>query len=210
MTEEKSNVQEAIAATPAPAPATQATPAKPAAAEATKKPAAKPAAKSVAKPTAKAGAKPADKPAAARPAAKPVAKQAASPAATKPAVARKRSAVDETVDKHQKELADALEQAQAIKYDKSKHIKPAVKAAKPVKAEKPAKAKKQKLVRDSFAMPEGEYELIGELKKRLAGEYKKSELLRAGVIVLAALNDTELKAVMSHIERIKTGRPSKK
>jgi hypothetical protein len=193
MTEEKSNIQEAIDTTPAPAPATQAA-------------LAKPAAKSVAKPTAKADAKPA----AARPATKPVAKQAASPAATKPAVARKRSAVDETVDKHQKELADALEQAQAIKYDKSKHIKPMAKAAKPAKAEKPVKAKKQKLVRDSFAMPEGEYALIGELKKRLAGEYKKSELLRAGVIVLAALNDTELKAVMSHIERIKTGRPSKK
>jgi hypothetical protein len=206
MTEEKNNAQEANAAQPAPAPATQAAVAKPAAAVAAKKVAAKPAAK----PVAKGSAKPAAKPAAAKAVTKPAAKQAASPAATKPPVARKRSAVDETVDKHQKELADALEQAQAIKYDKSKHIKPATKAAKPAKAEKPVKAKKQKLVRDSFAMPEGEYALIGEIKKRLAGEYKKSELLRAGVIVLAALNDTELKAVMGHIERIKTGRPSKK
>lgn len=206
MTEEKNNVEEASTAKPAPAPGTQAALAKPAAAVTTKKPAAKP----VAKP----GAKPVARTAAAKPVTKPSVKPAEKPAATttagKPPVARKRSAVDETVDKHQKELADALVQAQAIKYDKSKHIKPAAKAAKPAKAEKPVKAKKQKLVRDSFAMPEGEYALIGELKKRLAGEYKKSELLRAGVIVLAALNDTELKAVMSHIERIKTGRPSKK
>lgn len=206
MIEEQNNAQEKPAvAKPAPAPATQAAVAKPAAAVTTKKPAAKPAAK----PVAKASAIPAAKPAVA----KPVTKPAATTVASKPPVARKRSAVDETVDKHQKELADALEQAQAIKYDKSKHIKPAAKAvkpAKPAKLEKPVKAKKQKLVRDSFAMPEGEYVLIGELKKRLAGEYKKSELLRAGVIVLAALNDTELKAVMGHIERIKTGRPSKK
>jgi len=208
MTNDKNDVKEASPATPAPAPATQAALAKPVAAVATKKAAAKP----VARRTAKSVAKPAAKPAAGKAAAKP----AATPAASKPPVARKRSAVDETVDKHQKELADALQRAQAIKYDKSKHIKPAAKAAKPVKAEKPAKAektvkvKKPKLVRDSFAMPEGEYALIGELKKRLAGEYKKSELLRAGVIVLAALNDTELKAVMGHIERIKTGRPSKK
>ena len=194
MTEEKNNLQEASTIQPPAAPATQAAVAKPAAGVTAKRGAAKPAAKTSVKPAAK-------------PAAKPTVNAGAN---SKPAVARKRSAVDETVDKHQKELADALQQAQAIKYDKSKHIKPAAKATKPVKAEKPIKAKKQKLVRDSFAMPEGEYALIGELKKRLAGEYKKSELLRAGVIVLAALNDTELKAVMSHIERIKTGRPSKK
>lgn len=199
MTEEKNNDQEtSAAAKPAAAPATQSAVAKPAAAA--KKVAAKPAAK----PTAKAATKPAVKPAA---------KPASTVATAKPPVARKRSAVDETVDKHQKELADALKQAEAIKYDKSKHIKPvakAAKSAKSAKAEKPAKTKKHKLVRDSFAMPEGEYAVIGELKKRLAGEYKKSELLRAGVAVLSALNEAELKAVMGHIERIKTGRPSKK
>src|SRR5574343_621619 len=40
-------------------------------------------------------------------------------------------------------------------------------------------------------------------------EVKKSELLRGGIAVLAALNDAELKAVMGRIERIKTGRPAK-
>src|SRR5574343_259861 len=74
-----------------------------------------------------------------------------------------------------------------------------------------AKPKKIKLVRDSYAMPETEYARIGELKKRLLGmgsEAKKSELLRAGVALLAALNDAELKAVMGRVERIKTGRPN--
>lgn len=91
----------------------------------------------------------------------------------------------------------------------AKELKP----AKPVKAEKVPKVRKPKLVRDSYAMPEAEYALIAELKKRLAAlgsEFKKSELLRGGVAVLAALNDAELKAVMGRVERIKTGRPAKK
>ena len=87
-----------------------------------------------------------------------------------------------------------------------------VKAKKEAKAEKPAKARKVKLVRDSYAMPEVEYAQINVLKKRLSGlkqEVKKSELLRAGIAVLCALDDAELSTVMSHIERIKTGRPGK-
>lgn len=135
--------------------------------------------------------------------------------------ARKPSAVDQAVAKHQKVLAEALAEAEAIDYTKALPAKPvkAAKVAKPAKAakvdkeEKPAKPRKLKLVRDSYAMPEAEYARIGELKKRLAGlgsEVKKSELLRAGVAALAALNDAELKAVMAGVERIKTGRPSKK
>ena len=86
----------------------------------------------------------------------------------------------------------------------------------PAKAKKPAKTpkvKKTKLVRDSYAMPEAEYALIAELKKRLVAmgvEVKKSELLRGGIAALAALDDPALKAVLAGVERIKTGRPSKK
>lgn len=149
-------------------------------------------------------------PPAAPPAAAPA---AAAPAATKPRAPRKPTAVEETVAKHQKVLADALTKAQAIKYDQPKVMKQeAPKAKKAAKTEKPAKARKVKLVRDSYAMPETEYARIGELKKRLAAlgnEVKKSELLRGGIAVLAALNDAELKAVMGRVERIKTGRPSK-
>lgn len=140
--------------------------------------------------------------------------QAAATRARKP---RKSPTVDETVARHQKVLAEALEQAQAIKYDQPQVLAPA-KAAKPRKAdkagkaEKPAKAKKPRLVRDSYAMPEAEYARIGELKKRVAalgGEVKKSELLRAGIAVLAGLDDAALQVVLAGIERIKTGRPAK-
>ncbi|NTV69175.1 MAG: hypothetical protein HGA71_03410 [Azonexaceae bacterium] len=128
------------------------------------------------------------------------------PAASKPKVVRKPTQVEETVAKHQKVLADALVKAQAIKYDQPKVMKQEAKAA------KPAKAKKVKLVRDSYAMPDSEYAQIGELKKRLSGlgsDVKKSELLRGGIALLAALNDAELKAVMGRVKRIKTGRPAK-
>ena len=173
---------------------------KPAPRSAAQKPAAKPAAAAakVATPAAAV----AEKPVAAAPA------KAAAP--TRARTPRKAPAVAETVAKHQKALAEALEQAEAICYDP-----PQAPKAKPVKASKakPAKVRKPKLVRDSYAMPEAEYAQIAVLKKRmggLGGEVKKSELLRAGVAVLAALNDAELKAVMDRVERIKTGRPSKK
>lgn len=152
-------------------------------------------------------------------AAAPVATEAPAAVSAAPATAaatakarppRKPSRVDETVAKHQKVLADALVKAQAIKYEQPKVMKPA--AAKPAKPAKAAKPRKPKLVRDSYAMPEAEYARIGELKKRLAGlgsEVKKSELLRGGIALLAALNDAELQAVMGRVERIKTGRPAK-
>lgn len=134
-------------------------------------------------------------------AAKPV---AARPAAAKAKIVRKATKVDETVARHQKELADALVKAQAINYDQPKVMKAV--------AAKPAKAKKVKLVRDSYAMPDNEYAQISGLKKRLAAlgnEVKKSELLRGGIAALVALSDAELKTVMGRIERIKTGRPAK-
>ena len=120
--------------------------------------------------------------------------------------ARQPSREDEAVARHQKELADALQKAMAIN-DAPKLEQPAV-----VESGKSAKAKKPKLVRDSFAMPQAEYARIGELKKRLAAmdaAAKKNELLRAGLALLAAMGDAELKAVVGKVERIKTGRPAK-
>ena len=123
---------------------------------------------------------------------------------------RKPTKEDETVARHQKVLAEALVMAQAINYDQPKVMRQA--PAKGKKVVKPVKAKKIKLVRDSYAMPENEYAQIGELKKRLAAmsvDVKKSELLRAGIAVMAALKDAELKLVIARVERIKTGRPAK-
>ena len=68
------------------------------------------------------------------------------------------------------------------------------KAAKAGKIHKPV-LKKPRLVRDSFTMPRADYALIAQVKERalaLRRPTKKSELLRAGLQVLAALGDEAL------------------
>lgn len=101
--------------------------------------------------------------------------------------------------------------------------KPAAKpvAAKPAKkpakktassSDKKAKQPKVKMERDSFTMPKEEYAQITVLKARLqtlGQPAKKSELLRAGVMLLAAMSDNTLKATLAKVPAIKTGRPKK-
>jgi len=70
-----------------------------------------------------------------------------------------------------------------------------------------------KLVRDSFSFPEHEHALLVAMKKRalkLGKEFKKSEILRAGIAHLASLADGALVAMLSKVERVKAGRPAKK
>lgn len=122
----------------------------------------------------------------------------------------------------------------AVKPQAKAVLKPAVKStAKPVAAVKTAtvkstvakakvtkkvedkkpKAEKVKMERDSFTMPKDEYAQIATLKSRLtaAGQpVKKSELLRAGIKLLAAMSDSALKTTLASIPVIKTGRPNKK
>lgn len=143
-------------------------------------------------------------------AAAPVAVEAAvkKPVAKKPA-AKKPSKLDETKARNKKALADALAKAQAVKMPPPP-VQPVVPEA--PTAAKTAKAKKVKLVRHSFSMPETEYAQIALLKKRIAnfgGKVRRSELLRAGIALLAALDNVELTAAMARVERIKAGRPAK-
>jgi hypothetical protein len=89
---------------------------------------------------------------------------------------------------------------------------PPVVAQVPVESAKAAKPRKIRLVRHSFSMPETEYAQIAVLKKRIAdfgGKAKRSELVRAGIAVLSALDNVQLTAAMARVESIKTGRPKK-
>ena len=86
------------------------------------------------------------------------------------------------------------------------------KAAAPAPAlpTKEVRAKKPKLVRDSFTIPKDEYAVIEALKQRanaLAQPVKKSELLRAGLKMLAGLSDAALRSALQAVPSIKTGRP---
>lgn len=88
---------------------------------------------------------------------------------------------------------------------------PVAKSAAP-KPEKIDKAKKPKLVRDSFTIPKTEFAVLAQLKRRAAlggAEAKKSELLRAGIQALAAMNDAAFRAALDAVPTLKTGRPSK-
>lgn len=79
-------------------------------------------------------------------------------------------------------------------------------------AKKPKKEHKLKVVRDSFTMPQNEYRQIAEIKAiclKAKLHVKKSEVLRAGLKVLAKLNAAQLKSVLRGLEKIKTGRPKK-
>ncbi len=89
-------------------------------------------------------------------------------------------------------------------------------AAKAAAAKKQKKDKKSdvkvKVIRDSFTMPQTDYELIAALKQKAqeAGLHvKKSELLRAGLQSLSKLGTAQLKRAVSALEKIKTGRPKK-
>jgi hypothetical protein len=116
-------------------------------------------------------------------------------------VAAKKVAATKVIAQKPAEAPSPVKASPALK-------KPAVdkKPAKPAKAEK----SKLKLVRDSFTMPSTDWALIQQLKERALGfkrTTKKSELLRAGLHVLAALTDAKLQAALNTLEPLKVGRP---
>lgn len=85
--------------------------------------------------------------------------------------------------------------------------------ATPAKADKKKdKAEKVKVVRDSFTIPKTEYAQIAAMKKRameLGLEVKKSELIRAGLLLLAATSEAAFRKALSQVPTLKTGRPGK-
>jgi hypothetical protein len=67
------------------------------------------------------------------------------------------------------------------------------------------KLKHGSLVRDCFSFPEAEYAHLVALKKRLLEEgveVKKSELVRAGLVVLSSLEDADMKALLAKVPRV--------
>lgn len=77
---------------------------------------------------------------------------------------------------------------------------------------RPKREFQAKVVRDSFTMPQNEYQKIAEIKETClkAGlPVKKSEVLRAGLKALADLKTTQLRRALAEVEKIKTGRPKK-
>ena len=93
--------------------------------------------------------------------------------------------------------------ARADKADKTDKVE------KPEKAEKAAKPR-LRMVRDSFTMPEADFALIAQLKAgatAVGRPAKKSELLRAGLRLLAAQPAKALLGALDSLEQVKLGRP---
>jgi hypothetical protein len=64
------------------------------------------------------------------------------------------------------------------------------------------KLKKETLIRDSFTFPKVEYAQLSLLKKRLSEQgnaVKKSELIRAGLMLLSVLDDSNLKSILAKV-----------
>jgi len=67
-----------------------------------------------------------------------------------------------------------------------------------------------KVVRDSFTMPQTDYDLITLLKRRSLQsgvETNKSEILRAGLLSLNQMTERDFLEKIQTVEKIKTGRP---
>lgn len=127
------------------------------------------------------------------------AKRASAPASAAPATAAEKPAATEPVPTKK---ASKAKRASATTTEK---------VSAPAEA-KSKRSKKDKVVRDSFTMPKSDYDKIAALKQKCldAGvSVKKSELLRAGLLMLEAAAPKRLLAAVVAVEAVKTGRPAK-
>lgn len=105
-----------------------------------------------------------------------------------------------------------------IRLSKALATKPAGKPADlkaPAVLKKPngATLKKFKLRSNRYKIPDNEFAQLTALKKRvlaLGVIAKKSELLRAGLLLLVTLDDVQLKKAVAKVDFVKIGLPPKK
>jgi hypothetical protein len=119
------------------------------------------------------------------------------------------------------EGANAVASEESVQAVKARHAKSKPRAPKAAAVEAPpqrvarhrgAPARRETVVRDTFTMPRDDYEKLAELKHRCleAGlAVKKSELVRAGLLLLASKPTKGLLAAVKAVEPVKTGRPPK-
>ncbi len=111
-------------------------------------------------------------------------------------------------------VRNRFEKAESLLQDKSNQVAaPATDKQQLPEDAPPPTPKQKKVIRDSFTLPGGDYELIATIRQRclkLAVNATKSEVIRAGLHILESLSDQELIEVMERLEKVKTGRPAEK
>ncbi len=113
-----------------------------------------------------------------------------------------KSALKNSLSVEEKSVQDRFEKAETLFGDnKMESLSPEIKIR---------REEKIKVVRDSFTMPQTDYELITALKKRSLEsgiQTTKSEILRAGLSALNQMTEVEFVSKIEAVEKIKTGRP---
>jgi predicted transcriptional regulator len=74
------------------------------------------------------------------------------------------------------------------------------------------KVKREKLIRDSFTIPESEYVVLSTVKKACLNasiEVRKSDLLRIAIGQLSLMSMAKLTSALNGLTKIQTGRPKK-
>lgn len=106
----------------------------------------------------------------------------------------------------------AEEQAVRSRFEKAETVLSKKRGAAPAQPPPPQNGA-GKVIRDSFTIPDGEYQLISRIKKRcmkVGIGANKSEVLRAGLAALDAMTDQDLARLFEKLPRVKTGRPPAK
>ncbi|MDQ3713884.1 MAG: hypothetical protein M3388_16925 [Acidobacteriota bacterium] len=118
-----------------------------------------------------------------------------------------KSALKNSLSVEEKSVQDRFEKAETLLGDNKGDDKKEISSG---ETETRPQQEKIKVVRDSFTMPQTDYELITALKKRSLEsgiQTTKSEILRAGLLALNQMTNVEFISKIETVEKIKTGRP---
>ena len=125
-----------------------------------------------------------------------------------------KSALSSSLRAEDEAVRNRFEKAESLLQDKSNQVAaPATDKQQLPEDAPPPTPKQKKVIRDSFTLPGGDYELIATIRQRclkLAVNATKSEVIRAGLHIQMSLSDEELVQVMERLEKVKTGRPAEK
>jgi hypothetical protein len=120
-----------------------------------------------------------------------------------------------TIEQQDQTLQDRFTAADSVllnspKEELKKHaVKPVDKTSKKKSAIKPVFRDGDLVIRDTFSMPVGDYELIDTLRGKALKQMMtvtKSEIVRAGLLLLDSLEGKDLKTALIRVEKVKTGR----
>ncbi len=118
-----------------------------------------------------------------------------------------KAALTKSVKTEKESVQDRFARADSVLGTKSGGGRTTQKSRAPVPKKPPVRPK---IVRDTFTIPEGDYALIAKVKKdcmKAGVEANKSEIVRAGLKLLAGMNQANLKQALGAVERLTPGRP---